>query len=47
MNPRLDRALLLLRQSRPELAERELRQALLADPNDPVAHAVLAIALAE
>lgn len=47
ISPHLTRALLLLRQSRPELAESELRQALLADPNDPLAHAYLSLALAE
>ncbi|MGC1275213.1 MAG: tetratricopeptide repeat protein [Planctomycetaceae bacterium] len=47
MNPQLDRAVLLLQQSRPELAERELRQALLSDPNDPLAHAILSLTLAE
>ncbi len=47
MSPHLTRALLLLQQSRPELAERELRQALLADPNDGQAHAILALCLAD
>ena len=47
MSPHVTRAFVLLRQSRPELAEKELRQALLADPNDAFAHAVLSICLAE
>jgi Tfp pilus assembly protein PilF len=47
MSPHLTRALLLLRQSRPDLAERELRQALLADPNDTQAHGFLSLCLAE
>lgn len=47
MSPQLHRAIVLLQQSRPELAERELRQALLDDPNDPLAHAFLALTLAE
>lgn len=46
-SPHLTRAIVLLQQSRPELAERELRQALLADPNDPQAHAFLSLCLAE
>ena len=47
MSPHLNRAILLLQQSRPELAEREFRQALLADPNDPLAHAFLSLCLTD
>jgi tetratricopeptide (TPR) repeat protein len=47
MNPNLERALLLFQQSRHELAEKELRQALAATPDDPYAHALLALCLAE
>jgi tetratricopeptide (TPR) repeat protein len=46
MNPNLERAVLLLQQSRHELAEAELRQALAADPDDSHAHALLALCLA-
>lgn len=46
MNPNLERALLLFQQSRHELAENELRQALAADPHDAWAHALLALCLA-
>jgi tetratricopeptide (TPR) repeat protein len=42
----VERAQLLLRQSRAEEAERELRQALAAAPNDPAAHGLLALSLA-
>ncbi len=45
MNPNLERALLLYQQSRHELAEAELRQALAADPHDAYAHALLALCL--
>ena len=45
MNPHLQRAMMLLEQSRHEMAADELRQALAADPDDPMAHAVLAICL--
>jgi tetratricopeptide (TPR) repeat protein len=38
---------MLLSHSRPDLAERELRQALAVDPNDPYAHALLAVTLRE
>ncbi len=46
MNPNLERALLLYQQSRHELAEAELRQALAADPHDAYAHSLLALCLA-
>ena len=41
------RAFLLLQQGRFDLAERELRRALTEDPNDPEAHALLALTLAD
>src|SRR5262245_54909732 len=47
MNPNLERALLLYQQSRYEMAEGELRQALTAEPDEPYAHALLGICLAE
>jgi tetratricopeptide (TPR) repeat protein len=47
MRKHLDRALMLLNQSRPDLAEQELRQALGADPDDGIAHALLALCLAQ
>ena len=43
----LRRAQVLLEQSRPDLAERELRQGLAAEPNNPTSHALLALILAE
>jgi tetratricopeptide (TPR) repeat protein len=46
MNPNLERALLLFQQSRHDLAENELRQALAAEPGDAYAHALLALCLA-
>lgn len=46
MNPNLERALLLFQQSRHELAEAELRQALANEPQDAYAHALLALCLA-
>ncbi len=46
MNPNLERALLLYQQSRYELAEEQLRQALAAEPDDSYAHAMLALCLA-
>lgn len=46
MNPHLQRAFMLLEQSRHELAEQELRQTLAESPNDAAAHGVLAICLA-
>lgn len=45
--PHLQRALVLFEQGRGELAEPELRGALSADPNQPLAHALLALCLAE
>lgn len=47
MNPNLQRAILLFQQSRPEMAEAELRQSLAADPHDAYAHALLALCLAK
>lgn len=47
MDPHLNRALLLLEQSRYELAEQELWQTLAREPDDPLAHAVLGLCLAE
>ena len=46
MNPNLERAVLLYQQSRHELAEGELRQALATEPQDAYAHALLALCLA-
>src|SRR5579862_5261145 len=43
MQPSLARAQLLLEQSRYDLAERELRDALAADPDHALAHALLAV----
>lgn len=45
MNPHLERALLLYQQSRHELAEKELHQALGQDPQDAFAHALLGLCL--
>ena len=45
MSPHYDRALLLYQQSRYDLAEQELRQALANEPNDAFAHALLALCL--
>jgi len=47
VNPNLERALLLYQQSRHELAEEQLRQALASDPQDAWAHALLALCLNE
>ncbi len=47
MSSHIERARLLIHQSRYELATRELRKALADDPDDPVAHAMMAICLAE
>ena len=46
MNPNLERALLLYQQSRYDMAETELRQALATEPHDAYAHALLALCLA-
>ena len=45
MNQHLQRALVLLEQSRYELAEKELRGALAIDPHDAHSHAMLALCL--
>lgn len=45
MSAHLQRALLLMEQSRSELAEQELRQHLGLSPEDPYAHALLALCL--
>jgi tetratricopeptide (TPR) repeat protein len=47
MNPHLHRALVLMQQSRYELAEKELRLALAEEPESPQAHAFLALCLNE
>lgn len=47
MDPHRARAQILLEQGRYDLAEPELRQALAAEPDDPEAHALLAVCLAE
>lgn len=47
MNPNTQRALLLLRQARYDLAEAELRQALAAEPHDAFAHSLLALCLSQ
>jgi tetratricopeptide (TPR) repeat protein len=47
MTPHLQRAAQLIRLNRHELAEKELRQALVADPNSAAAHALLASCLLE
>lgn len=47
MSVSLQRALLLLEQSRHDLAEQELRRYVAAEPNDPLAHALLGLCLAE
>lgn len=47
MSNHIERARLLINQSRYELATRELQKALIVDPDDPVAHALMAICLAE
>ena len=41
------RAQMLLHQSRPDLAEAQLRQALAEDPNDGYAHALLALCMSD
>jgi tetratricopeptide (TPR) repeat protein len=45
MNPNVQRGQFLLEQKRFDLAEKELRAALVQDPHNPVAHALLALAL--
>ena len=45
MNAHFDRALLLYQQSRYDLAEQELRQALAEEPNDASSHALLSLCL--
>lgn len=47
MNPRIARAQMLLSQRRPDLAEKELGQALADEPNHPMAHALMALCLAQ
>ena len=47
MSPHYDRALLLYQQSRYDLAEQELRQALADEPGDARAHALLALCLCD
>jgi tetratricopeptide (TPR) repeat protein len=47
MNPNLERAQLLFQQSRYDLAEAELRQALASEPHDAYAHGLLGLCLAE
>lgn len=47
MNINFTRGLMLFEQSRYEMAETELRQALASEPNDGYAHAVLALCLTE
>jgi len=45
MHPQLQRAQMLLSQGRTEMAETELRQVLVTDPNDAFAHTLLAACL--
>lgn len=47
MSACLERAVILIEQSRYELANRELRQQLAIDPNNPYTHALLSICLVE
>ena len=47
MNPAFQRGILLYRQGRYDLADREFRTDLAADPGNPVSHAFLALCLAE
>ncbi|HKQ75389.1 MAG TPA: tetratricopeptide repeat protein [Blastocatellia bacterium] len=47
MSTHIERARLLINQSRYEFAIKELQKALAADPDDPIAHALMAICLAE
>ena len=46
MNPHLQRASLLLEQSRFDLAEKEIRRALASDPDNAMSHALLGLCLA-
>jgi tetratricopeptide (TPR) repeat protein len=46
-DPRVQRALLLLQQSRYDMAERELRGALADDPDESISHSLLAMCLLE
>src|SRR5690242_18623751 len=45
MNPNVERGLLLFHQSRHEMAEKEFRQALAAEPHGAFAHSLLAMCL--
>jgi tetratricopeptide (TPR) repeat protein len=47
MNPHLQRAQLLIQQSRYEQAIKELQQALVTDPDEALAHAFMAVCLTE
>lgn len=47
MSSHLERARILLEQSRYDLAEKELQQALAEDPSDPFSHALLSLTLSE
>jgi tetratricopeptide (TPR) repeat protein len=47
MSSHIERARLLIQQSRYEFAAKELQKALAADPLDPIAHALMAVCLAE
>jgi tetratricopeptide (TPR) repeat protein len=47
MSTYIERARLLIHQARYELATKELHKAIAADPDDPIAHALLAVCLAE
>ena len=47
MGPHFQRAQLLLQQGRPEMAEKELRAELTSDPNNDLAHGLLALCLAD
>jgi tetratricopeptide (TPR) repeat protein len=45
MSVHVDKAMLLLEQSRPDMAEQAARRALTDNPNNPLGHATLAVAL--
>jgi tetratricopeptide (TPR) repeat protein len=47
MSRHIERAQLLIHQSRYELAADELRRAIAAEPDNPIAHALMAVCLAE